>query len=173
MIEGLFVLALAAGPLAPPAGAAGAAAVREELKPFQFLVGSCWTGTFPDGKATDTHCFESVYGGQFIRDTHVVRNGPKPYEGESIHAWDAQKKQLVYVYWATSGSISFGTSEPQPSGEIVFPQADVSSSAGTVAIKSTWTPRGADTYEVWASQLKDGEWKETWRMVMKRDAKGK
>ena len=165
MIEGLLALVVAAGPAAPTE-------VRAELKPFQFLVGSCWTGTFPDGKATDTHCFEPVYGGQFIRDTHVVK-GPKPYEGESIHAWDAQKKKLVYVYWANSGSISFGTSEPQASGEIVFPQADVASSAGTVAIKSTWTPRGPDSYEVWASHLKDGEWKETWRMVMKRDVKGK
>jgi hypothetical protein len=166
MIEGLFALVLAAGPAAP-------AQVREELKPFQFLVGSCWTGTFPDGKATDTHCFEPVYGGQFIRDTHVVKGGPKAYEGESIHAWDAQKKKLVYVYWANSGSISFGTSEPQASGEIVFPLADVASSAGTVAIKSTWTARGADSYEVSSSQLESGQWRELWRMVMKRDVKGR
>jgi hypothetical protein len=164
MIESLLVFALAAGP--QPAAPAAAASVRAELKPLAFLVGSCWTGTFPDGKATDTHCFEPVYGGQFIRDRHVVRGGKVPYEGETIHAWDAARKTLVFTYWANDGSISTGTAEPQPSGEIVFPEEH---SAG-LRMKSVWTPRGPDAYDVWAAELKDGQWKEQWRMTMKRDA---
>jgi hypothetical protein len=158
MIPALLALALAAD--------AAPAAVRAELKPLQFLVGSCWTGTFPDGVQTDTHCFEPVYGGQFIRDRHVVRKGKTPYEGETIHAWDAKQKKLVFTYWANNGSISTGTADPQPSGEIVFPE---SHSAG-LAIKSVWTPKGADAYDVTVSEQKDGQWKELWRMAMKRDA---
>ena len=34
---------------------AQSADVRPPLQPFAFLVGSCWTGSFPGGKATDTH----------------------------------------------------------------------------------------------------------------------
>jgi len=33
------------------------------FQPLDFLAGSCWRGTFPDGKATDAHCFDWVYGG--------------------------------------------------------------------------------------------------------------
>jgi hypothetical protein len=161
MIFGLLALTLA---LAPAAGAPESAALREELKPLQFLVGSCWTGTFPDGKSTDTHCFEAIYGGQFIRDRHVVRGAQTPYEGESIHAWDARQKKLVFTYWANDGSISTGTSEPQASGEILFPEDH---SAG-LRIRSVWTPRGADSYDVWVAERKDGQWMEQWRMTMKR-----
>ena len=165
MIFGLLALALAAaqGPAAP----AASPSVRAELEPLQFLVGSCWTGTFPDGKATDTHCFEPVYGGQFIRDHHVVRGGKVPYEGETIHAWDAAQKKLVFTYWASNGSISTGSGEPQLSGEIVFPESNASR-AGETTIKSVWTPKGADSYDVWVTELKDGQWREQWRMTMKR-----
>lgn len=162
MIDGLLALALLAAPAAP---ASAPASVRPELKPFEFLVGSCWTGTFPDGKATDTHCFEPVYGGRFIRDRHVVRGAKMPYEGESIHAWDATRKKLVFTYWASDGSISTGTSEPQPSGEILFPEDHSSGSA----IRSVWTPKGADAYEVLVSEVKEGQPREMWRMTMKRD----
>ncbi len=166
MIIGLLAVVLGAS---PAAGGASASAVRAELKPFEFLVGSCWTGTFPNGTSTDTHCFEPVYGGLFVRDRHIVRGAKTPYEGESIHAWDAQQKKLVFTYWASSGDISTGTSEPQASGEIVFPEAHSSG----VSIKSVWTPRGPDTYDVWAAEMKDGQWREQWRMTMKRDAPAK
>jgi hypothetical protein len=159
MIEGLLALALVAGN-------AGPAEVRAELKPLQFLVGSCWTGTFPDGTKTDTHCFEPVYGGLFIRDRHVVRGGKTLYEGETIHAWDPRQKRLVFTYWANNGSISTGFADPQPSGEIVFPE-DHSSGA---AIRSVWTPRGPDSYEILVSEQKDGQSRELWRMTMKREA---
>lgn len=158
MTYGLLALAL----LAP----ASPAAVRAELQPLAFLVGSCWTGTFPDGVQTDTHCFEPVYGGQFIRDRHVVRGGKVPYEGETIHAWDAKAKSLVFTYWANNGSISTGRAQPQPSGEIVFPE---SHSAG-LTLKTVWTPKGPDAYEVVVTEEKDGQSKELWRMAMKRDA---
>jgi hypothetical protein len=170
MIEGLLALALVAG-AEPAAGASGPIEVRAELKPLQFLVGSCWTGTFPDGAKTDTHCFEPVFGGLFIRDRHVVHGAKTPYEGETIHAWDPKQKRLVFTYWASSGSISTGFAEPQASGEIVFPEDNVSS-GGRQIIKSVWTPH-ADSYDVTVSEQKDGQWRELWHMTMKRAAAGK
>ena len=77
--EALMILGLLAVVLGASPAAGGAAEVRAELKPFAFLVGSCWTGTFPNGTSTDTHCFEPVYGGLFIRDRHVVRGARTPY----------------------------------------------------------------------------------------------
>jgi hypothetical protein len=56
-----------------------------DFRPFEFLVGDCWVGSFPDGKATDEHCFEWVYDRKFIRDRHVVRNGEAPYFGEALY----------------------------------------------------------------------------------------
>ena len=162
-------LLLAVAFLASPASAASAADLRAELQPFAFLVGSCWTGTFPNATSTDTHCFETVYGGLFIRDRHVVRGAKTPYEGESIHAWDAKQKKLVFTYWASNGMVSTGTAEPQASGEIVFPEEHSSG----VSIKSVWTPRGADAYDIWVAEMKDGQWREQWRMTMKRDAAAK
>ena len=159
MIDGLLAVVLLAGPASAPAS------VRAELAPLQFLVGSCWTGTFPDGKVTDTHCFEPVFGGQFIRDRHVVRGAKEPYEGESLHAWDPRKKSLVYTYWASNGTLSTGTAQPQPSGEIVFPEDHSSGSS----IRSVWTPH-ADSYDVVVSEQTDDQWRELWRMTLKRQA---
>lgn len=159
MIDGLLALALVAS---------DAPAVRAELEPFAFLVGSCWTGAFKDG-STDTHCFEPVYGGAFVRDRHVVRGAKQPYEGETIHAWDARQKRLVFTYWASDGSLTTGVAEPKPSGEIVFPQ-EHESAAGRRVLRSVWTPSGPDSYDVVVAEQKDGAWRELWRMAMKREA---
>ena len=70
-----------------------------DFRPLEFVVGSCWVGTFPDGKATDEHCFEWVYDRKFIRDRHVVRNGEAPYAGEALYGWDPKAKRLAFWYW--------------------------------------------------------------------------
>src|SRR3954453_2757084 len=79
-----------------------------DFRRLEFLVGSCWIGTFPDGKATDEHCFEWVYDRMFIRDKHVVRGGP-PYEGESLYRWDPVAKRIAYWYWSSPGLVVTGT----------------------------------------------------------------
>lgn len=160
MVSFFFALAFAAqAPEAP--------SLREPLRPLQFLVGSCWTGTFPGGKSTDTHCFESVFGGKFVRDRHVVRGGKDPYEGETIYAWDPRQKKVVYTYWASDGGLSTGTME-QVDGGLIFPES-YEGDRGGAAMRNVWTITGADTYDVVVSRLKDGSWREMWRMTMRRD----
>jgi len=72
--------------LAGMAMAAPAEAPPAPYQPLAFLVGHCWKGTFPDGKATDEHCFSWIYGGKFVRDEHVVHRGEGHADGlgESI-----------------------------------------------------------------------------------------
>jgi hypothetical protein len=140
--------------------------VRNELRPLEFLVGSCWTGTFPDGQQTDTHCFESVFDGQFIRDRHTVRGGKAPYAGETLYAWDSRQKKVIYTYWASDGAISTGVMEITESGELVFPEEY--SGASQLRIENVWTRRTADSYDVRVAQQKDGQWREMWRMTLRR-----
>lgn len=149
--------------------AASAAELRKEFQPLAFLVGSCWTGTFPDGKATDTHCFEPMFDGQFIRDTHVVHGAKGQYRGETIYGWNAQKRLIVYTYWASDGGMSSGTVTSQD-GDIVFADA-YSSDAGPLEIKSVFTPHGAGSYDFWSAKKQNGQWAEMFRMTMRRDAK--
>jgi uncharacterized protein YndB with AHSA1/START domain len=88
--------------------AAQPAAVRQGLEPLQFLIGHCWQGRFPTGEV-DTHCFDSVYDGQHIRDRHEVTGGRRRYRGETIYSWDGAANAVTYTYWNTSGGVSRGT----------------------------------------------------------------
>ena len=82
MIATLMAAALAAQAQAP------APAVRPGLEPLGFLVGHCWRGEFPDSTEQDTHCFDTVYDGQHVRDRHEVTGGARIYRGESVYSAD-------------------------------------------------------------------------------------
>ena len=148
--------------------AMGANELREPLRPLEFLVGSCWTGTFPDGKSTDTHCFESVFDGHFVRDRHHVRGASKPYAGEAIYGWDAKRKKVVYTYWASDGALSTGEMILGAAGELIFPEA-YAADGGEMTLKNVWTRRGPEAYDVWVARRTDGEWRELWRMTLRRE----
>jgi hypothetical protein len=145
--------------------------VREPLKPIEFLVGSCWTGSFANGN-TNTHCFESMFDGKFIRDRHEVNGangGKKLYGGESVYAWEPVRKKLVYTYWASDGGMSSGELQPGGDGELVFHDSYVSET-GALTLKVVWTRRGPDAYEVWAARKAGDLWQDMWRMTMHRDS---
>ena len=105
MLATLIAAALQASMAAP---APAAPQLREGLEPLAFLVGHCWRGRFPDG-SEDTHCFESVYGGQHVRDRHEVTGGAQPYRGETLYSWDSRASVVTYTYWNSSGGVSRGT----------------------------------------------------------------
>jgi hypothetical protein len=148
------------------ARALGAQQARPDVfRPLEFLVGSCWIGTFPDGKKTDEHCFEWVFDRKFIRDRHVVRGGG-PYEGESLYGWDPVAKQLAFWYWNSGGMISTGHIDDTADG-IVFP-GRYSTSKGEVELKAVWTRLGTDGYRVWSGQRTAEGWKTLWTMDLAR-----
>jgi hypothetical protein len=98
VVPPLFVLAAAASAIAQPA-----------LQPFAPLVGHCWAGPAP-GNGTDRHCFEPVYGGQHVRDRHVVTIDGKPvYEGETLYS--VHGRQVVFTYWNSLGGFGTGTAD--------------------------------------------------------------
>jgi hypothetical protein len=122
------------------------APLRAELEPLQFLLGHCWRGEFANG-AVDTHCFESVYGGQHVRDRHEVKGPGAPYRGETLYSWDGAAKRVGYTYWSSSGGVSRGTmaakGEALDFGDETYTGAD----GRRTRISTLWRKVGADAYE--------------------------
>lgn len=137
-----------------------------DYKPFEYLIGSCWKGTFPDGKQTDEHCFEWMLNKKFFRDRHVVRGGPALYEGESIYSWDAQGKKITFVYYSSDGLVLNGSASPA-ADSIVFP-SKFSTDKAEIELRSVWTRRGSDAYHVLDSQRTPTGWKITREMDYRR-----
>jgi hypothetical protein len=94
----IAILILAAAPAARPA--------QPALAPFATFAGHCWRGEAP-GQGVDTHCFEWVYGGQHLRDRHVVTQNGKPvYEGESLYS--VERGKVSFTYWNSLGGLGRG-----------------------------------------------------------------
>jgi hypothetical protein len=89
------------------AASASAPPPQSPLKPWSYLVGHCWAGPAPGPGGTDKHCFESVYGGQHVRDRHVVTvAGRDVYAGESLYSVHGRK--VVFTYWNSIGGLGTG-----------------------------------------------------------------
>lgn len=135
MIASLALLAAAAAD--PP--------LRAELMPLEFLVGHCWEGTLPDGKS-DRHCFESVYGGQHIRDHHVVGPGAGVYSGETFYS-AAGAGRVAFVYFNSIGGVSQGTLGAEP-GRLNFGEERYRGPDGRqITLSVQWRRVGDDAYE--------------------------
>jgi hypothetical protein len=137
------------------------------FKPQAFLAGNCWKGTFPDGKQIDEHCFEWVYGGQFLRDRHTVTGGKAPYAGETIYFWDATTKSVNYLYINVLGGNSRGTLQVAD-GVLVFPEDKYNDGKQEQTFRSSWRRDGDDAYFVITEAKAPDGWKEAWRVRMLR-----
>jgi hypothetical protein len=159
----LFVLGLLS---APTAGAQPIAA----LQPMAYLAGHCWRGEFPDGRQSDEHCFEWLYGGRMLRDTHHVHAIGRPdYVGETTYYWDAQARAVEFLYIENAGGFGHGTVQSQ-GNVLVFPASEFVSDGGVVTLRTRWTPIGDDAYEVLSeTQTKTG-WQTMIKMVLRRQS---
>jgi len=139
--------------------AAAAPAAEPDFSALQFLVGHCWKGSFPDGKSTDEHCFAWLYGKQFIRDVHHVRDadGKVVYEGETTYWWDAKRSGIAWRYLSVHGLVMDGTMS-RVGDNLVFP-ATYADASGTHEIRATWTPN-ADGYRAVSAEKLTGAWQE-------------
>jgi len=135
--------------------------------PQAFLAGSCWKGTFPDGKSVDEHCYEWVYGGKFLRDRHTVTGGGAPYSGETIYFWDAPSKTVQYIYINVLGGYSRGTVTTRD-GMLVFPEEHYSEGKGEQTYRTQWQRDGDDAYLTITEVKTESGWKEAWRVRMQR-----
>jgi hypothetical protein len=102
-----------------PATSAGTAAGK--LNAFAPLIGRDWTAPLPNGNLTDTQRFAWMYGKNFIRNPHAVKNakGEVVYEGETVYAWDARNGRIVWWYWNASGGYLEGTASIGADGTIL------------------------------------------------------
>ena len=144
------------------------------LKPLAFLLGSCWRGTFADGKTTDVRCYEPVFGGKFVRERHVVRGlQASEYRGESLYHWDGEAKQIRFTYWNSSGGVSTGAMLVDGTRR-VFPTERYKGADGrTREFKTTWHVMGDTAWVMVTEEQKAGEareWVEAWRVSFVRDA---
>ena len=121
--------------------------VSAELQPLAFLVGHCWRGEFGKTQQVDTHCFETVYGGKFIRDRHEVTGGKDIYRGETLYNWNAELGRAEYTYWNSIGGVSRGTMVAKD-GLLDFGSETYTAADGTkTSIGTQWRP-GAKAYDV-------------------------
>lgn len=128
------------------AAAEPAPTLRQGLEPLSFLVGNCWRGRLPGGEE-DTHCFESVHGGQHVRDTHEVTGGARAYRGETVYSWDGRAGAVSYTYWNSSGGVSRGTMRPASGGRLSFGNESYTDPQGRRISISTHWRRDGDAYE--------------------------
>jgi hypothetical protein len=120
--------------------------VRAELEPLRFLLGHCWRGEFANG-SVDTHCFESVYGGQHVRDRHEVAGPGAPYRGETLYSWDGSAERVGYTYWNSTGGVSRGSMSAK-GAELDFGDETYAGPDGRkTKISTLWRKVGADAYE--------------------------
>ena len=167
----LGCLALAAAANRAAAQPASSPAAPAHFAPMAFLAESCWKGAFPDNVATDEHCFTWVYGKQFLRDKHIVRNGKTPYEGETMYALDVAAKQVSYIYWSSDGNTMRGAVESR-GDSLIFPTR-FDTPKGPIEIKAVWTRLGPDRYRVWQAQKVGDAWKPMMTMELTRSGAAK
>ena len=139
-----------------------------QIEPLAFVVGSCWRGTFPDGRRIDTHCFTPMLGGNFVRDLHVVEGSPAPYSGETLYRWDSEARRIVYDYYASDGSHSAGIALSAANGLLFPEEAHRARDGSETLIRSAWTRDGADAYVVVAESMRGDSWQQLWQMRMVR-----
>jgi copper(I)-binding protein len=142
--------------------------MQPAFRALSFLAGSCWRGTLPDGRQTDTHCFSPIYGGRFMVDRHVVAGAPTPYSGETLYRLQVMERRVAYSYRASDGSHSTGTALPARNG-VAFPAESHRGEDGAeMVIRSSWTRDGDNAYVALSERRQGRRWREMWRMRFER-----
>ena len=141
----LHAALLAALLIAPAAGAAEPK-LDAHFAPIAFLVDHCWRADFPGGKLHDVQCFQSMYGGKLVHNTHEVNSDP-PYRGTSVFSWDATNKRIRFHYFTSTGAVSEGYFDQRPDG-IVIPERHVGDDGRVTVMESSYQPDGKKAYRV-------------------------
>jgi hypothetical protein len=157
-----LALLLTAGPIM------AADAPSHPLDPLASFAGHCFKGSFPDRADTDEHCFQWLYGGKALRDTHTVRGASHPdYVGETTYYWDSAARRIDYLYIENGGGVMRGSVEPA-AGALIFPAAAYVADGQSTTLRVRWTLQGEQGYEAWSEvQGKDG-WQTFFRLRMAR-----
>lgn len=117
---------------------------------FAEVVGSCWVGTFPDGKTQHSHCYTTQFD-QFIRGTATLsgeHNGKREeqFHGDSVFAWNEKDRRIEYYIWGSDGNHS-RLEAYYIDDELVFP-VNSRQEPSKVAFRSVWRRVDASSIEV-------------------------
>ena len=96
----------------------------------------------------DTHCFEPVFGGKFIRDRHEVTGGKEAYRGETLYNSNAELGRAEYTYWNSVGGVSRGTMVARDGVLDFGSETHTAADGSKMSIATQWRSAGADAYEV-------------------------
>ena len=130
----------------PLLAATAAGFAQPLLEPWSTLADHCWSGPAPGKKGTDTHCFESLYGGQHIRDRHSVTvEGRVVYAGETIYSVAGPK--VIFTYWNSLGGLGTGEARVDGSTWTFAGTIHATASGKEQPMSATWVI-GPDGYAV-------------------------
>jgi hypothetical protein len=156
--------------LAALIASAPASAEDSPLMPLAFLAGHCWTTIIDNGRETDTHCYEWMHGGRQLRDRHVVRGDKPDYSGETIYAYNGERRRVEFRYWNSEGGQSDGYLEVAADGTLRFLDDRYVGTDGVAYVfASEITRPGEGQYRI-LTRFKEGEaWREMWTRLFDRD----
>ena len=140
------------------------------LEPLAFLAGHCWTTVIDGGKETDTHCYEWMHDGAQLRDRHVVRGDKPDYSGETVYAFNGERKRVEYRYWNSEGGLSDGYLEVADDGTLRFLDDRYVGLDGAVYLFSSEITRPAEGRYRILTRVKQGDaWKDMWTREFTRE----
>lgn len=139
------------------------------LAPLAFLASHCWTTEIDGGRETDTHCYEWMHDGRQLRDRHVVRGDKPDYLGETVYAWNGERRRVEFRYWNSIGGQSDGYLEVAADGTLKFLDDRYVGPDGVAYVfASEMTRQAEDEYRI-LTRYREGEaWKEMWTRHFRR-----
>lgn len=149
-----------------------ARAAESPPAPLAFLAGHCWSTGIDDGRETDTHCYEWMHDGVQLRDRHVVRGDKPEYRGETVYAYNGERKRVEFRYWNSIGGQSDGYLEVGADGTLRFlDDRYVGADGATFTFASELARPGKSQYRM-PTRFREGEaWREMWtRLFVRVDA---
>lgn len=141
--------------LSPVAHADG---LDPRFAPIEFLVGHCWRASFSE-RERDLQCFESLYGGKLIGNSHMVQGSDPLYQGQTIFSWDEANKRIRFHYFTSTGAVSEGHFEQTPEG-IMVPERHVGADGKVTEMRNWFLPEGEFAYRVIAREKTGDTWTE-------------
>lgn len=135
-------------------------ALDRHFEPLAHLVGHCWRAPFADGKQRDLQCFESMYGGKLIGNTHMVQGSDPLYQGQTIFSWDDTNKRIRFHYFTSTGAVSEGHFLPGADGSMVIPERHVGKEGAVTELENLYQRDGEHAYRVVTRQKTADGWKE-------------
>lgn len=155
-----LLLALALGVCATNAYA------EDPGRTFAPLIG-CWRGTFEGNtEMRDTRCFDRVFDGRYVRDTHRVR--PGSYGGETMYAFDVQQQAITFTYYASDGGMSTGRARVERGAFVFDEHTYVGADGQTMRMRARWAMEGVERFVATTEVERDGVWQQWGRIAYQR-----